>query len=393
MWSAQIGLWLGTLLLAGLLGHLVRRRAASRGWRIAAGLLLAGVLFYPLMAWAAQATVSWLYLAGPDFLTARFMPSRGSLPLAHYQRRVARLLDLILQGLALAMLIAVVFAAGGRARWRSWGARVRRHPLVRILLWSGVLLLVAFGAYNIWLHMQFLQPHPVFYTDCHKVWGHRGHPEPPTILPNTIASYERAFDLGAAGVEMDVRYDLQRREYFIGRYDEDVPPPGQRLTLEQVFTAVGDRGYFWLDVKTIAYLTPRQAQQAAADLALLLDRYDLRARAIVESDTPENLAYFAQAGLHTSYWIFNLDEDAFPRTPWGLWWALVQVKQNYIRGGFSAISMDRRFYTPLVAWMLRGARVHLFTVNEVQDLQRLVAQEQVRVILTDTARYDIDACR
>ena len=383
-------LWAAALALAVVAARGARQprpRRVAWGWA-------ALVAVYPLGAAAARALVVWLYTAAPAGLAARVMPSRGVLPLAHYQDQAAGWLQVAAGALLLASAGAALMHMGRAvhlaARVRAWA----RRPWARAVAAGLGLVLLAFVGYNAWLHAQFVRPHPVFYTDCRKVWGHRGHPEPPEVPENTIASYARAFDLGAAGVEMDVRYDPERREYFIGRYDRGAaPPPGQRLRLDQVFAAVGTRGYFWLDIKTIGYLTPAQAQQAAADLAALLDRYDLRARAIVESDTPENLTYFAQAGLHTSYWIFNLDEDAFPRTPWGLWWALVQVKRNYIRGGFSAISMDRRFYTPLVAWMLQGARVHLFTVNEVRDLERLVAQEQVRVILTDTARYDIDACR
>ncbi len=377
-------LWVWALAtLAAVVGHHTLPAAGSRYHR---ALLWALALALPATGVAAWA-VGWLHGHGPAALADALMPSRGVLPAAHYQARVWRAGFWLVMGLGGAYGLAVLWAL--RARW----ARFWQHRKVQRGAWLLAGLVGLFVAFNMWQHGRFLQPHPVFYTDCRKVWGHRGHPEPPDIPENTIASYRRAFDLGAPGVEMDVRYDPQRGEYFIGRYDRgQEPPPGQRLLLQQVLEAVGQRGYFWLDIKTIRYLSPDQARQAAHDLAALLDAYGARDRAIVESDRPENLAYFARAGLHTSYWIFNIDEDAFPRTPWGLWWALVQVKENYIRGGFSAISMDRRFYTPMVAWMLYGARVHLFTVDDEASLRALVRRPQVRVILTNTARYDITAC-
>lgn len=393
MWTAsQRWIWLGTVLVAGWHVWRAYRGGASRRWRWGAGLLLGGVLLYPFLVGGVSAVVTWLYTAGPSSLAARLMPSRDVLPLAHYRQQAARLLHTALMALAAAAVAGLLPGVIEGASWRAVWARVWHHPARRALSWTLGGLLLVFAGYNLWLHIQFVRPHPVFYTGCRKIWGHRGHAEPPTILPNTVASYARAFDLGAAGVEMDVRYDLQRGVYFIGRYDEAVPPPDQRLTLEEVFAAVGTRGYFWLDIKTVAYLTPEQAQQAAHDLAVLLDRYDLRERAIVESDTPSNLVHFARSGLHTSYWIFNVDESEFPTTPWAQWWALAQIKRRYAQGGFSAISLDHRFYTPLVAWMLRGARVHLFTINDEATLRRWTRSDQVRVILTDTAHYDITAC-
>ncbi|NPA30708.1 MAG: hypothetical protein GXO37_01755 [Chloroflexi bacterium] len=382
-------LWTLALLLAGWSAWLLRTRISARRWAVV-GLFLV-VAAFPVLDALGRVWIARLYADPTSDWAARLMPSRQVLPVTHYQARWEQVLLRVAVAAAAVLFVwalaTVVRSAPGR--WR----RVLRRPGLRRVGIGLLVGLVAFVGYNAWLHVQFLQPHPVFYTGCRKVWGHRGHPEPPDIPENTIASYARAFDLGAAGVEMDVRYDPQRREYFVGRYDRGQdPPPEQRLRLDEVFAAVGSRGYFWLDIKTIAYLTPAQARQAAADLAALLDRHHLRSRAIVESDTPSNLAYFAQAGLHTSYWIFNLDEDDFPSTPWALWWALTRIKQNYIQGGFSAISLDRRFYTPTVAWMLRGARIHLFTVNERRALEALVAQEPVRVILTDTAYYDITAC-
>ena len=386
-------LWALSALLGLLLFLLLRRAALSSKARLTGLFLAFGAWLFPLGRWLLERFIIWAYTNAPDAWARRWMPSRGHLPLKHYLHKADQLLARGLWAWTGLLLLALLFLILSRREVRHAVASWLRKPFAWAPLSGALLAVVLFFGYNLWLDLEFRQPHPVFYTDCHKVWGHRGHPEPPEIIENTIPSFQRAFDLGAPGVEMDVRYDAERHEYYIGRYDRgpDVPPD-QRLTLEQIFTAVGDRGYFWLDTKTIHYMTPEEAQQAAQDMAQLLDRFGLRQRAIIESDTPENLVYFARAGLHTSYWIFNIDETAFPKTPWGLWWTLVRIKQNYIRGGFSAISLDVRFYTPLVRWMLKGARIHLFTIDDPEALRYWASHDEVRVILTDTARYDITTC-
>jgi len=384
-------LWLFAVLLSLFFFSLIYRDRAPVGWRWTSGLLALGALFFSPGRWLAHLAILWMYTQAPASLPRRLMPNRNHLPVKHYLAVADALFE---RGLLLWVgLLLLLMATYLGHQYQSQIRRVFQHPLVRGALALGVTAALAFVGFNLWLEVQFRQPHPVFYTDCHKVWGHRGHPEPPKIVENTIPSFQRAFDLGAPGVEMDVRYNPQRHEFYIGRYDRGPDTsPDQRLTLPEIFAAVGSRGYFWLDTKSIHYMTPEEARQAAQDMVQLLDRFGLRQRAIIESDTPENLAHFAQAGLHTSYWIFNIDEQAFPHTPWGLWRALVRIKRNYIRWGFSAISLDARFYTPMVQWMLKGARIHLFTVDDPEELRHWVRHNEVRVILTDTDRYDITTC-
>ncbi len=362
---------------------------ASLGWlatrpgeafvRRPAWVLALGVVLYPLESAAVRWLVQWIYTT-PAAFADRLLASRHILPLQHY---VAEGEDALAGLVVLAAALLAVLMLIEAARYAPAVAAFLRHPATRGTFGALVLAIIAFAGYNLWVNFQFRQPHPVFYTDCHKLWYHHRD-----ALDQTVA----AFDAGAPGIEIDVRYDVDRHEYYIGRYDTPNPPPDKRTALDEVFDAVGSRGYFWLDTKTIRYLTPAQARQAARDMHDLLARHHLLARAIIESDTPQNLVYFSRQGLHTSYWIFNIDEQAFPHTPWGQYLALMRIKRNYIQGGFSAISLDHRFYTPFVAWMLRGARIHLFTINDPKTLETLVQRPEVKVVLTDTPRFDITDC-
>ena len=374
-------LWIVGSLAAWAAAREVSRAGKGGGWRTAGRLawLAAAVVFLaPVEAWAAHHFISWLYETPLSF-AGRLLRSRHVLPLAFYQAKGARGLRLLVVG---SLMLTLGLAVAARWQRGGWGARGRgwlRRPVGRA---AAVALLVALSApllYTAWLSVQMHRPHPVFYTDCHKVWKHHR---------DSLAEAVAAFDHGAPGIEIDILYDKAQRRYVIGRYDVALPP----VPLEKVFAAVGSRGYFWLDTKTIHYLSPAEAQQAAADMKALLSRFHLLHRAIVESDAPQNLRYFAAQGIYTSYWIFDIDESAFPKTPWARWWALTRIQRNYSRGNFAAISLDQRFYTPMVRWMLKGARIHIFTVNDEGRIRNLVHQEAIRVVLTDTDFYDITDC-
>ncbi len=352
-----------------------------RRWRWGDGLVAAAVLLYPLAAWLAPRALAWAY-ASPAPWPDRIMPSRHVLPWAHYRARVHTLLTLGAAGLAaLAWLRAWwVWTQEGPPWLRKTLRYLARVAFAGVLLSS--LALLAF-------HGLFVAARgPTFYQGCSKVWGHRGHFQDPDIHANTIASFRRAFDLGAAGVEMDVLYDPVRGRFWVGRYDET----GPRIPLEDVFQAVGDRGYFWLDLKTLRTLDARQARVLAMRLRALVDRYHLRERVIVESDHWQNLRAVRDAGLFTSFWIFNVDETDVPRAPWAYWKQVLTYQWHFIQGGFSAISLDERFYTRALAWALRGVPVHTFTVNDPSRMRALLADPNVRVVLSDQAWYAWHAC-
>ncbi len=386
-------LWLFSALLSGITWWFTLPMTRSGGGRkyLARGLVLGSglVLAMPLIRAVARAAVIGLYERGPAPLARVVMPSRGLLPLSHYLARLEAGLKALMVGTVLLVVGGTFYLVASSPRWQArWRHLASRRAFRYGLVAASLPWLLAVTAF-VGLEVAYRLPHPVFYTGCPKIWGHRGHPEPPDIPENSIASFQRAFDLGAPGVEMDVAYLRESRTFVIRRPDRTYP---QHLTLEEVFAAVGARGYFWLDIKTIRELTPEEAQQAARDLRALVDRFGLRDRVIVESEDPHNLRYFAREGLHTSYWIFNIDETEFPSSAWQLFWTLQKIRWHYIRGGFSAISMDRRFYTPQVARALKGARIHLFTVNDPATLRDLAQREEVRVILTDTDLYRLVEC-
>lgn len=227
------------------------------------------------------------------------------------------------------------------------------------------------------------------YSNCRKVWGHRGYFKG-GLVQNSIESISKAFDLGAAGVEIDVFYDEQTSRFVVSH---DFPynlKNGQLLTLKEVFEKTGNRGYFWLDFKNLGSLPPNVAETAAANLQHLLSELDLVDKAFVESKHLDNLTLVAQEGLYTSFWFpgHNIRTDHY----FSFLISLCRVKSMLRCGEISAISMDYRQY----AEVLHGTEtrdlfpqmpIYLFTVNDRQTLSHLIEMENVKIVLSDEDYY------
>ncbi len=138
------------------------------------------------------------------------------------------------------------------------------------------------------------------YNDCHKVWSARGIYR--TFKEqNSIESIRAAFEQGAMGVEVDVRYDVELKDFVVSH---DYPynlKNGKILTLAELFEAVGDDHYFWLDYKKLRFLNDEQTQQAIQRLFDISQKNNLTQRIYVENEAPKNLFKYRKAGLHTIF--------------------------------------------------------------------------------------------
>lgn len=224
-----------------------------------------------------------------------------------------------------------------------------------------------------------------FYDGSRKVWGHRGYFK--ELEMNSLASLDRAFDLGAEGVELDIVFDEDAREYFVSR---EYPREGENsglLSLEEVFRDMGERGYFWLDFKNLLRMTRRETRDAVGELGRLLDGFGLRERVIVESKDARNLALFSEAGIHTSYWI-NVDRGCSPLLAGA---RILRHKARFLYGKFSAVSMNYRNFTPGVQRSLGDVPVHLFTLNTESEVRKFLNDENVKIILSDEDFFSLEA--
>lgn len=265
--------------------------------------------------------------------------------------------------------------AGKRTRWTAFTIFV---TVLASFLPSG----------SLWLFERTLANAPVFsFPDCSKVWAHRGYAG--VERENTLASVQAGFDLGAAGVEVDVLYDRKRGNFVVAHDETDPRIEGQPLLLSSLFEHNRARGFLWLDAKNLRKLSPWTAHEATRRLSRLIEQYDLTHRVIVESGNPLYLSWLARRGVYTSYMV-SPNERRYGRFTLRFIAAIDRLGYAMIGGG--AISMDASRYTQAVASEFAQAPILLSTVNDKSELRRLSSNVSVKVILTDEQHFAIHAC-
>ncbi|MCJ7501423.1 hypothetical protein MUP29_14360 [bacterium] len=225
-----------------------------------------------------------------------------------------------------------------------------------------------------------------FYDGCSKVWGHAGYFK--DHGKNSLPGIRQAFDLGAKGVELDVHFDVESGRFIVSHNYPYKLKDGKLLLLEDVFRESGKRGYFWLDFKNLKRLRRKEARRSSRSLLDMLKTYDLEEKVIVESKSALNLSIFSKAGIHTSYWIsVNREKDGF-----GTSLRVFSFKVMFLYGRFSAVSIDHRNYTPLVDETFSHLPVHIFTLNNEEEVLKYLYRKNVKVILSDENYYGLDGC-
>ncbi|UCD89265.1 MAG: glycerophosphodiester phosphodiesterase [Desulfobacterales bacterium] len=228
------------------------------------------------------------------------------------------------------------------------------------------------------------------YSGCYKVWAHRGFFKE-GLEENSIESMTKAFELGAAGTELDVFYDLHLDEYIVSH---DFPyrlKQGRILKLQDVFEKVSQRGYFWLDFKNLQVLSKKDAQKATLRMLDLLEKFNLTDKAIIESMNPVNLSIISRSGLHTSYWI--TPEASAENNFFKFWRDIYRTKLFFLYGKFSALSMNHYRFSENIEKRFAHIPIHLFTVNDKKRVMRLVQKKNVRVILSDEKQFYSEKCK
>jgi hypothetical protein len=229
------------------------------------------------------------------------------------------------------------------------------------------------------------------YSDinsCSKVWATRGFvPGDSTITPdgkqNSIGSIQLAFDNAAVGNEVDVFYDVVMGRYVVSH---DRNPynlkKGELLTLNELFIATGDEGYFWLDFKKLRHLDKEQLANAIARLDLISSTGDLKNRIYIEGAAPINLNAYQRAGFKTIF-------DTHPMVDSHLLTPLVVnvYKIAYYLGDFTVIGMNygdkvSPIYGKRVRQILGNTPSFIYHVpNDKALLKELSSVSQIQVLL------------
>jgi len=258
---------------------------------------------------------------------------------------------------------------------------MKKYALFIIGLLASVVILI------LYVNISFsrLQTAP-FYDGCYKVWGHRGYFK--NYEMNSLEGFQQAFDMGARGVELDVHYDTERNRFVVAH---DLPEESfgtDVLQLEEVFAKLGERGFFWLDIKNLGGMRASLVKNVADLMLDLLTRYSLKEKVIVESKVSQKLAAFSKRGIFTSYWITPGRNNGFLAARLKLF----RFKVGFLRGGFSAVSMNYLNFTPDIQKKFANVSVHLFTINGQDHISEYLNMSNVKIILSDDNFYTLNTC-
>lgn len=239
-----------------------------------------------------------------------------------------------------------------------------------------LVLMLAFGAI-VEVSFRFTK-RQTFPLSASKVWGHRGIGPGPD--ENTLVAFEKAFEAGAGGVELDLFYCPEKNNFFV---THDYPAAGFKdgdLCLESVFTRTAHKGYFWLDFKNIRSLGNQDLKKAHKLLLEKLDKYDLKKKVLVEAPGPTvNLRIFKNSGLATAFTFFpNLDKGFFYYN-----FQIFRAKLYFLMGSFDFLSVARDLYTPDLKNEFSGFTFFVYVVNEPEVARSLINDKSIAVILTD----------
>jgi len=203
--------------------------------------------------------------------------------------------------LVLFFLLADVYVAYYLISNRSWK---RRHSVLLILVLVISVLMISYFIMVAYVdHKLKGRSYTGVYDDCRKIWAARGLVvEGPDITPdgtqNSIESITLAFSKGARGVEVDHYFDIGLNQFIVSHDRPYNLKNGSLLTLEALFNATDEQGYYWLDFKKLRHLNKNDAHAAVQRLEAITKKHGLKKRIYVEGEDPINLSLFHQAGFN-----------------------------------------------------------------------------------------------
>lgn len=294
------------------------------------------------------------------------------------------------------LLIPVFFLIWGNFRVSRYLARTKQFRYLYLVPLTALFSInVIFISYDVALsysdyHLK-QRAYPDTYPDinsCSKVWSTRGlvpldSNNMPAVQLNSIESVQLAYDNGAAGIEVDVFYDPKMGQYVVSH---DRNPyklkNGKLLSLNELFIAAGNRGYFWLDFKKLRHLDSEQLDAAVARLEMISSPFDLKKRLYVEGAAPVNLKAFQRAGFQTIF-------DIQPTVDSNLVTPLVAnaYKIVYYFGDYTVIGMnhgdkDAPIYGKRMREILGNIPVFIYHVPDDRELlKELSPESQILVLL------------
>lgn len=250
--------------------------------------------------------------------------------------------------------------------------------MIRLMIFFAlVLLLVPIAEQGYQARLNKLEP---FAVQCLEGWAHRGYVNPEQgFHENSLASYQQAIALGAAGIEMDTYYDTELDDFILSHNKPyQLQADGSPLRLRDALSQL-PKVHIWLDAKNLYKLMPWQASKATARLKTIIADGGRKDDVLIESRSPFYLRDLANSGFKTTLMI---SPNSHHNTLW-LGAELTMHQLLFSVGQFNGISMNYGDYRAGVLDSFRQAPAYLATINDEKQLPIVMGQPQIKVFLTD----------
>lgn len=249
--------------------------------------------------------------------------------------------------------------------------------------------------------------YPDVYDDCHKVWSSRGLYRDKSEQ-NSVTAFQRAFDRGASGAEVDFHYDVAMDRFVISHDHPRKGPDGRfvypekeggLLTLESLLQRVGEGHAFWLDYKNLDKLSVKETEQAIRRLqAITAGDAALRGRLYIEGSNPLRLSMYTDAGFKTILGIHPLPESNPVASIVVNAYKIAYTFMNITGIALAYGAVENPIYGKATRKRLGPVPIFLFHVpDDAALLRSLMGEANVRALLVgrdvSIDRFAVNACK
>jgi len=228
------------------------------------------------------------------------------------------------------------------------------------------LITVTFAFASIELLFQNKKANP-FIFPTQKKWLHRVN------TPARIAKLSK--DIGP-GLEIDVYFYPKQSKFYV--LHDWIKDPSEELSLENyLFQIKKSNKYLWIDLKNLLAINKKTI---ARELKVLLDRYQLRSKTLVESQNGWAHITLSRSGLNCSYWLNPHSKSRIS------WIRNIENKLILIFGNFTSISFSHNKYSSKIQKMFNQFPILLFNIEKPSILKEYEANEGLKVLLMAKSR-------
>jgi glycerophosphoryl diester phosphodiesterase len=210
-----------------------------------------------------------------------------------------------------------------------------------------------------------------------KTWSHAGLIKDSNLKQNTIEAFDNALINKANGLELDVIYDIEMKEFIVSHDFPYQRHGGELLKLASVFHKYQNTTNYWLDFKNLRTLNSKQTKESCEILIRILQTESVaQNNVLIESVNLDNLSHYTNNSFYTSWWILPY------KSKYKSIFRDYIHKYYYIVGKFSSLSMPYKYYHRIESHM-NNIPINLWTINDPKPYEKYLKKAQVKIILSD----------